>query len=339
MKLIAHSLKLSKYEIVGLQEVWMESDYEILKDSLPYHHYFRTGVIGSGLVVLSKYPIIEAFHRRFSANGKPQKIMHADFFGGKAVVCCRIAHPAGDVDFFTTHIHAEYNRENDEYLAHRAAQSYELLQFVRLTAKSPLVIVAGDFNMEPQDIGTRLWRDFGTLKDAWIETGGDPEGGMTCDVKSNSYTKPNKIEKRIDYIFYKAQPGIKCTRSSVCFVKKPLKCDLSYTDHYGVEATFVFEETPSKHAVHEWCAGDVTHMKEAQEIVKNGIAIATSQKQSHRLWGLSSLGLWAASLIYGLVGRICMLLLVCVSVIDHADACCQCIDAKLELQNEWYHIC
>lgn len=63
-----------------------------------------SGVIGSGLAVFSRHPIIEVSCRRFSVNGKPQRIFHGDYLGGKAIGLCRIRHPAGTVDFYNTHV-------------------------------------------------------------------------------------------------------------------------------------------------------------------------------------------------------------------------------------------
>jgi len=67
-------------------------------------------------------------------------------------------------------IHAEYNRANDEYLAHRVAQSFSLAQFVRFTsARAQLTLVCGDLNLEPTDLGLRLIRENTGLGDCWLD--------------------------------------------------------------------------------------------------------------------------------------------------------------------------
>lgn len=45
----------------SLQEVWVQEDYELLRDKLtrspdlyPYTHYFDNGIIGSGTCIFSK---------------------------------------------------------------------------------------------------------------------------------------------------------------------------------------------------------------------------------------------------------------------------------------------
>ncbi|KAF8926764.1 phospholipase C type enzyme [Dissophora ornata] len=51
----------SGYDIVGLQEVWAHDDFLLIRDlvkkSLPFAKHWTSGLFGSGLVVLSKYPI------------------------------------------------------------------------------------------------------------------------------------------------------------------------------------------------------------------------------------------------------------------------------------------
>jgi sphingomyelin phosphodiesterase 2 len=72
------------------------------------------------------------------------------------------------IAFYTTHLHAEYNRENDLFLPHRISQSYEMSQFIRHTSRgSDFVILVGDFNLEPNDLGCHLIKNLIQLHDAW----------------------------------------------------------------------------------------------------------------------------------------------------------------------------
>lgn len=57
---------------------------------------------------------------------------------------------------FLQQLHAEYNRNCDEYLAHRVLQAYDTAQFIQLTSgKADLVVLAGDLNTEPGDLAYR----------------------------------------------------------------------------------------------------------------------------------------------------------------------------------------
>jgi sphingomyelin phosphodiesterase 2 len=98
------------YDIVGLQEVWVEDDYlqikELVKDVLPYTKTWASGALGSsGLVILSKFPIVATSMRRFALNGDPFKVFHGDWYVGKCVVSATIVHPTcGEIEVFNTHV-------------------------------------------------------------------------------------------------------------------------------------------------------------------------------------------------------------------------------------------
>ena len=65
-------------------------------------------------------------------------------------------------------LHAEYDA-TDEHKAHRAVQGLQLSQFIRHTSDGcDLVIVGGDFNFRPDQLGYRLIRHGSNLEDAWI---------------------------------------------------------------------------------------------------------------------------------------------------------------------------
>lgn len=50
---ISEKLAQSDYDIISLQEVWSEYDYNKIKERIssqyPYSHYFYSGVVGSGM--------------------------------------------------------------------------------------------------------------------------------------------------------------------------------------------------------------------------------------------------------------------------------------------------
>lgn len=66
--------------------------------------------------------------------------------------------------------HACYRPSGDEYDAHRLVQAYELGQFVKLTSEGcDAVIIGGDFNFMPTDLGYKMIRSNANVKDAWLE--------------------------------------------------------------------------------------------------------------------------------------------------------------------------
>lgn len=63
-----------------------------------------SGVMGAGLLVLSKYPIIGALFHAWSLNGYFHRIQHADWFGGKGVGLCKILVNGMVINLYNAHV-------------------------------------------------------------------------------------------------------------------------------------------------------------------------------------------------------------------------------------------
>ncbi|XP_068449492.1 sphingomyelin phosphodiesterase 2 [Clinocottus analis] len=212
--MIGNMLCKEEHDIVLLQEVWSEKDYLSLKKKLvcshPHTHHFKSGVIGSGLAIFSKHRIHETFLYRYSLNGYPYMAQHGDWFGGKAVGMAVLKIGSLTANVYVTHLHAEYCRDKDSYLPHRVVQAWELQQFVRHTSVgADVVILGGDLNMHPQDLGNRLLISYTGLRDSYIESAkfDGCEDGMTL-IADNPFIGKKELapfEKgiRIDYILFK----------------------------------------------------------------------------------------------------------------------------------------
>ncbi|XP_029287865.1 sphingomyelin phosphodiesterase 2 [Cottoperca gobio] len=215
--MIGDMLCKEEHDIVLLQEVWSEKDYLSMKKKLacshPHSHYFKSGVIGSGLAIFSKHRIHDTFLFRYSLNGYPYMAHHGDWFGGKAVGMAVLNIGSLTANVYVTHLHAEYCRDKDSYLPHRVVQAWELQQFIRHTsAGADMVILGGDLNMHPQDLGNRLLRSYTGLQDSYLETAkfDGCEDGMTL-IADNPFINKKELcpfEKgiRIDYILFKGSP-------------------------------------------------------------------------------------------------------------------------------------
>ncbi|XP_053446371.1 sphingomyelin phosphodiesterase 2 [Nycticebus coucang] len=218
MKRLGDFLNLKSFDLALLEEVWSEQDFQYLRQKLaptyPASHYFRSGIIGSGLCVFSKHPIQELTQHVYTLNGYPYMIHHGDWFCGKAVGLL-VLHLSGMVlNAYVTHLHAEYNRQKDLYLAHRVAQAWELAQFIHHTSKkADVVLLCGDLNMHPEDLGCCLLKEWTGLRDAYLDTRDfkGSEDGNTM-VPQNCYVNQKELEPfsfgiRIDYVLYKAVSG------------------------------------------------------------------------------------------------------------------------------------
>lgn len=250
MQEIAKELNTGRYDLVALQEIWSESDFHeihaVSKDALPYAHYFHSGFTGSGVCVFSRSPIKDTYMHRYSLNGFAHHIHRGDWFGGKVIGMISTVVQGIKINFYSTHIHAEYNRSNDLYLPHRVIQAFEMSQLVKLSSDSAdISIVTGDLNLEPEDLGYQLVMKNAELEDAWVARANKDEKdlGATCDVPSNCYVTQETLKhwpngKRIDYILYHHSKRVTVSTETceVTMGKIPGEGELNYSDHQGLYA-------------------------------------------------------------------------------------------------------
>lgn len=108
MSAIAEKLVDEDYDIVCLQEIWSIHDFNMMRSctlkKLPHSHYFFSGVVGSGVCLLSRYPIEDVIFHKWPLNGYVHKIHHGDWFGGKGVGLCRIQIKDALVNVYVAHV-------------------------------------------------------------------------------------------------------------------------------------------------------------------------------------------------------------------------------------------
>ncbi|CAG8728503.1 13252_t:CDS:2 [Cetraspora pellucida] len=279
MEAIADNLACSNYDIVCLQEVWVYTDYELIrnrtKKRFSHAKFTHSGVFGGGLVILSRYPIVEFNFHKYRLNGHPIKLTHGDWYVGKGLTSAVVDHPvSGLIEVFNTHIHASYEaKKNDEYLAHRVSQAWEAANLMKISAsRGRNVIAVGDYNSEQDTLAYKLITQHGQMTDSWQSQNSDTpisastnsinqqevglpaidanaainRKGITCDSPINTWSKcffkpatSNRDDGiRIDYVFYRKTSRFWCSRSRVVFTEKIPELGYSYSDHFGVEATF-----------------------------------------------------------------------------------------------------
>lgn len=289
------------YDLVILEEIWDKADFTILLDrvtkAFTYSHYFYSGAIGSGVCVFSKYPIRETFYYRFSLNGYAHKVFHGDWFGGKGVGMCVIQYKEYRICLFCTHLHAEYNETNDEYLAHRVSQAFEMSQLIKMTGTSYLcdfVIAAGDFNLQPTDLGYKILRENAQLQDSWLQLNKETNAGRTCDIPSNSFATPSSLKtsphgKRLDYILYRNNEGtsVEVLDCQVTLGKIPGH-PYNYSDHEGVGATLQICKSNIALVPHQDIARLNTLLSEAVTLVKRGMTTVSSNSQFYTILAVMS---------------------------------------------------
>ncbi|XP_035858174.1 sphingomyelin phosphodiesterase 2 isoform X2 [Sander lucioperca] len=312
--MIGDMLCREEHDIVLLQEVWSEKDYLSLKRKLacshPYSHYFKSGVIGSGLAIFSKHRIHDTFLFRYSLNGYPYMAHHGDWFGGKAVGMAILNIGSLIANVYVTHLHAEYCRDKDLYLPHRVVQAWELQQFIRHTsAGADVVILGGDLNMHPEDLGNRLLRSYTGLRDSYVETAkfDGCEDGMTL-IADNPFINKKELlpfEKgiRIDYILFKgsSKTDIYCDFMSTTNGSVP-DHPFPYSDHEALTAGLRLEthtstetgrdrQSKNKDSAAGKLAELVDIVTEARTEVKVGLHCAESMRYTAKRTGVMGLAL------------------------------------------------
>ncbi|XP_032369466.1 sphingomyelin phosphodiesterase 2 isoform X1 [Etheostoma spectabile] len=312
--MIGDMLCREEHDIVLLQEVWSEKDYLSLKRKLacshPHSNYFKSGVIGSGLAIFSKHRIHDTFLFRYSLNGYPYMAHHGDWFGGKAVGMAILNIGSLTANVYLTHLHAEYCRDKDLYLPHRVVQAWELQQFIRHTsAGADVVILGGDLNMHPEDLGNRLLRSYTGLRDCYLETAkfDGCEDGMTL-IADNPFINKKELfpfEKgiRIDYILFKgsSKADVYCDFMSTTKGSVP-DHPFPYSDHEALTVGLRLEthtstetgrdrQSKNKDSAAGKLAELVDIVTEARTEVKVGLHCAESMRYTAKRTGVMGLAL------------------------------------------------
>jgi sphingomyelin phosphodiesterase 2 len=156
MRAIAAKLSVLDPDIVGFQEAFVGETRELLmrelreNTRLQYMQYYPSGWVGSGLLICSAFPIVEAYFTQYRDSNPWYKVWEGDFWAGKGVALARIQLPddAGYLDFFDTHAQAGYG--NPYYDIVRQKQMSQLADFIfkAQTGTCPVILV-GDMNCRP----------------------------------------------------------------------------------------------------------------------------------------------------------------------------------------------
>ena len=202
MYAIGEKIQALSPDIVLCQEVFLLENRRILMDSLRrsgyiHQHYFASGMLGSGLLTASRYPIIDVAFCRFRMGGKPFDFQHGDYYAGKGIGLTRIQTPVSVIDIYNCHPHAQYvESPGNEYEVYTNSNLYEAIKFIEAYSADKPIIFAGDMNVRPDQSGYKLITDLGTFNDAYAQLHADE--GYTF-AKDNPYVQSNN--QRLDYIF------------------------------------------------------------------------------------------------------------------------------------------
>ncbi|PRT56588.1 Inositol phosphosphingolipids phospholipase C [Wickerhamiella sorbophila] len=293
----------SHYDIVALQELWVDRDYEHIKAAvahfLPHTKRFYSGILaGPGLVVFSRWPIAHSSVFRFPLNGRPSAFFRGDWYVGKSVGFCIIDHPSGlKIDVFNAHLHAPYGTGDAAYTCHRTSQAWEMARLAaRASETGHVVFAVGDLNSRPGTLMHQLFERTGRLSDAWVTCHGEYEGniaslspedqillaGVTSDSQLNTWRVNYAKEraKRLDYIFYDETTAAP-SECKVVFTE-PIPNIGSVSDHFGIEGSFVIH-TPTPRQCDTDVEGSLTMFEQILMMITEYKPVAKWQA-SWRIW-------------------------------------------------------
>lgn len=149
-------------DVVLIQEAWKDAarrallEHEGVARSFP----FRVDAVdqpgGSGLVILSRFPIETAHFERFRAQGRCIKFWEGDCISGKGILTVRLRVGDRSIWIGDTHLIACYSRSDDSETAcgvadpngdDRWQQIVEARQTIESLVGNDPVILGGDFNL------------------------------------------------------------------------------------------------------------------------------------------------------------------------------------------------
>ena len=246
MRAIGRALARMDVDVVGLQEVFYEKDRRLIaraaaEGGLVHSHYFQSGLVGSGLFILSRYPIDETSFLRFQLNGRPQDLIRSDYYAGKGIGRARVLTPAGPVDVYNAHFIAPYLEFGpDRFAAHRVAQALEASRYMRATSGPVPAVLTCDLNCYPDDLTYRTIVGSGGLVETY--SAAHPEGGEAATTGRSGYATIHP-PARFDYVFarFGAAGVLQVAGSRFVFGGLPDPNPdgvAGYSDHYGVLTEF-----------------------------------------------------------------------------------------------------
>lgn len=221
---IGEKIREDGYDLVVLQETWFDKDALALAEAagLPYFtRYERNISVGTGLTILSRYPILEKHQRPFTCRPSALRWMSGEPVVNKGILMVRIETPKGPLDVYTAHLTAQYPEA--KYRTLRWSQLFELSEMVlEFSAGRPFLIM-GDLNTAPDEPGYHLLVDLLGLEDACMQKDKDICGITVADD-----------DARIDYIMGPRGPG-RFGSAHTAFAGFLLGTKIAYSDHLALE--------------------------------------------------------------------------------------------------------
>ena len=260
MAAIGERLAALHLDIAAFQEVWRAEARRNLiragrRAGLASTWYNDAGIGGSGLLVLSRFPMRDVHFEPYLIRGELERLSNGEFLSDKGFARVTLDTGMGAIDLVNTHLHARYqSRVPHAYRSHRVGQIVQLA--AQALQRERPTIVLGDFNFYEGDPEYRVLGGLTGLRDAAASIG-QRQATVGPD---NPYRGRGEAERRIDYVFVRdgLARGLE-TRSVALAFAEPLDWSGrrgAYSNHAGVLAEFelgwpvsVLAERPQPEAI------------------------------------------------------------------------------------------
>jgi len=221
------------YDVLVLQEVFVDAWRERLLVELESAYPYRTEVVGSdgargfwlrqdgGIVILSRWPIVDQAQALFGA-----VCSGTDCLADKGVAYAAVRKGAFTYHVFTTHAQSEYGFRGASVA--RAAQFAMMRAFVeeRRIAPGEPVVLAGDFNVDARTPERQTMLT--TLNAVWPPVAGKLRKTWSPQQNAWAYGDAHWI----DYVLYSAEHGTPVAAWNRAVALQDGALDLS--DHFAV---------------------------------------------------------------------------------------------------------
>lgn len=295
---IARSFASLPADVVALQEVWTLAArtrlVEAARDAGLQHAWHNAATFGgSGLVVVSRVPILRSSFHPYQSRGLAHRITHGDYYSGKGFALLELETRPTPVALLNSHLHARYvpSTAGDEYIGHRTAQVLQLADTLSDVALP--VIALGDFNLIEGE------QEYAVLTGAsrLIDVAAHLDRRQPTAQSNHPYRVPDAEDSRIDYVFARDGSAGRAVPLEIRRIyDEAITIDGGtghYSDHAGLLADF--EIQPSQERTNH--APDVEALATAATLLEQGRLAAADRRRQQRLTaGSAGLGAVAAAL-------------------------------------------
>lgn len=312
IKAIAEKIAEIDPDILAIEEAFAYRHRRLLKKSLvkagyPFEHwkYFQRAY-GSGILLISKFPIEKVVWKPYVVNGAWSDI---EWLGGKGIAYFRLKTPWGPLDLFHTHAIARMTRIFDEdgnYIEHdynevdRHIHMYQIDRFVRerRNAEGRSMIATGDFNVCPAMPEYKLLMALTGFENSFDML--NPGENPSTYSRENMYVKYDS--SRIDHIFYKnyegdrgfwVNPVLSRIEMDGTFINPKTSERTNYSDHYGVYTEFEIISEPGDASYSKAGLGDLDPAERSHDKLDGySDGVITLTRENLSMWQYFALGVY-----------------------------------------------